>query len=100
VIAYASLEGPEAGTYLRGEAQLVSGEAVIVLPEHFALVTSEEGLTVQLTPIGEWLQLYVVELSPQRLVVREAQGKDGRFFYLIQGVRKGYEDFQPVQEKE
>ena len=96
-IAYAALEGPEAGTYIRGEAELVNGEAVIELPEHFALVTSEEGLTVQLTPIGEWLQLYVVELSPRRLVVRETQGKDGRFFYLIQGVRKGYECFQPVR---
>ena len=96
-IAYAALEGPEAGTYIRGEAELVNGEAVIELPEHFALVTSEEGLTVQLTPIGEWLQLYVVELSPRRLVVREAQGKDGKFFYLIQGVRKGYEGFQPVR---
>jgi hypothetical protein len=99
-IYYAALEGPEPGTYIRGEAELVAGEAVIELPEHFALVTSSQGLTVQLTPIGEWLQLYVVELSPQRLVVREAQGKDGKFFYLVQGVRKGYEGFQVVREKE
>lgn len=99
-ITYASLEGPEVGTYLRGEAQLANGEAVIDLPEHFALVTSEEGLTVQLTPVGGWLQLYVVELSPARLVVREAQGKNGRFYYLVQGVRKGYEGFQAVQAKE
>lgn len=99
-IYYAALEGPEPGTYVRGEAELVAGEAMIELPEHFALVTSSQGLTVQLTPIGEWLQLYVVELSPQRLVVREAQGKDGKFFYLVQGVRKGYEGFQVVREKE
>lgn len=98
-IAYASLEGPEVGTYIRGTAQLVNGEAVIELPEHFALVTSSEGLTVQLTPTGEWLQLYVVELSPQRLTVREAQRKDGRFFYLVQGVRKGYENYQVIQER-
>jgi hypothetical protein len=69
------LEGPEVGTCIRGTAQLVNGEVVIELPEHFALATSSEGLTVQLTPIGEWLQLYVVELSPQRLTVREAQGR-------------------------
>lgn len=49
-IAYAALEGPEAGTYIRGSAELKDGQAVIALPEHFALVTSEEGLTVQLTP--------------------------------------------------
>ena len=98
-IAYVSLEGPEAGTYIRGTAQLVDGEAVIELPEHFSLVTSEKGLTVQLTPLGEWLQLYVMERSTTRIVVREANGKDGRFDYLVQGVRKGYEDYQAVQER-
>ena len=99
-IIYVSLEGPEAGTYIRGTARLHGGEAVIELPEHFAKVTAEEGLTVQLTPIGEWLQLYIVEKSPRQIVVREANGKDGQFDYLVQGVRKGYEDFQPVQARE
>jgi hypothetical protein len=99
-IVYASLEGPEAGTYIRGTAQLVNGEAVIELPEHFGFVTAEEGLTVQLTPLGEWLQLYVVEKSTLRLVVREAQGKSGRFDYLVQGIRKGYENYQVIRNKE
>jgi hypothetical protein len=97
-ILFAALEGPEVGVYIRGEAQLQDGQAVIALPEEFGLVTDEAGLTVQLTPVGEWLQLYVVELSPQKLVVREAQGKSGKFFYLVQGVRKGFESFQPVQQ--
>lgn len=98
-IAYVSLEGPEAGTYTRGTVQLVNGEAVIMLPDHFAIVTSEEGLTVQLTPVGEWLQLYVVEKSTTKLVIKEAQGKNGKFDYLVQGVRKGYENYQPVEGK-
>jgi hypothetical protein len=97
-IAFAALEGPEIGVYIRGEAQLQDGQAEITFPEEFTLVTAEEGLTVQLTPIGEWLQLYVVELSPQKLVVREAQGKTGKFFYLVQGVRQGFEGFHAVQE--
>jgi len=98
-IAYVSLEGPEAGTYIRGTAELVNGEAIVTLPEHFSMVTSEEGLTVQLTPVGEWLQLYVLEKSTTKLVIREAQGKSGKFDYLVQGVRKGYENYQPVEEK-
>jgi hypothetical protein len=97
-IAFAALEGPEIGVYIRGEAQLQDGQAEITFPEEFTLVTAEEGLTVQLTPIGEWLQLYVVELSPQKLVVREAQGKTGKFFYLVQGVRQGFEGFHAIQE--
>lgn len=99
-IVYVCLEGPEAGTYIRATAQLVNGEAVINLPEHFSLVTSEEGLTVQLTPVGEWLQLYVVKKSPQQIIVREANGKNGRFDYIVQGVRKGYEDHQVIRDKE
>jgi hypothetical protein len=98
-IVYVSLEGPEAGTYIRGTAQLVSGEAIITLPEHFSLVATEEGLTVQLTPVGEWLQLYVVEKGTQRIIVREANGKNGQFDYLVQGVRKGYEDYQVIRDK-
>jgi hypothetical protein len=98
-IVYVALEGPEAGTYIRGTAQLINGEAVIVLPEHFSLVTNDEGLTVQLTPLGDWLQLYVVEKSAKRIIVREAQGKSGKFDYLVQGVRKGYENHQVIQDK-
>ena len=98
-ITFASLEGPEAGVYVRGEGQLQDGKAVIELPESFRLVASEEGLTVQLTPIGGWLKLYVVELTPERLVVREADDSNARFYYLVQGVRKGYEGFEPIQSK-
>jgi len=99
-IVYVSLEGPEAGTYIRGTAQLVNDEAVINLPEHFSLVTNDAGLTVQLTPRGEWLQLYLVETSTKQIIVREAQGKSGQFDYLVQGVRKGYENHHVIQDKE
>lgn len=98
-IVYVSLEGPEAGTYIRGTAQLVNGEAVINLPEHFSLVTNDEGLTVQLTPLGEWLQLFVVEKSAKRIVVREANGKSGQFDYLVMGIRKGYENHEVIQPR-
>jgi len=98
-IVYVALEGGEAGTYLRGSGQLQSGKAVLALPEHFGLVTATEGLTVQLTPRGEWLQLYVVELDTAQLVVREAQGKSGTFDYLIQGVRRGFEQHEVIRTK-
>ncbi len=98
-IVYVALEGGEAGTYLRGSGQLQSGKAVLALPEHFGLVTATEGLTVQLTPRGEWLHLYVVELDTAQLVVREAQGKSGAFDYLIHGVRRGYEQHEVIRTK-
>ena len=98
-IVYVALEGGEAGTYVRGSAQLQNGKAVLALPEHFGLVTATEGLTVQLTPRGGWLQLYVVELDTAQLVVREAQGKSGRFDYFICGARKGYEQHEVLRTK-
>jgi hypothetical protein len=62
-------------------------------------VTGDDGLTIHLTPRGEWLQLYAVELSTTQCVVREAQGKSGSFDYLVHGIRKGHEDHQVIREK-
>jgi len=84
---------------VRGSGQLQSGKAVLALPEHFGLVTETSGLTVQLTPRGEWLQLYVVELDTVQLIVREAQGKSGAFDYLIQGVRRGSEQHKVIRTR-
>jgi hypothetical protein len=94
-IYYTALEGPEAGTYFRGTARTTQGEAVIELPDYFARLTEPERLTVQLTPLGSWGQLYVAEKTPSRLVVRLTPGStDLEFDYLVQGVRKGYLDYQ------
>ena len=98
-IVYVALEGGEAGTYVRGTAQLQDGKAALTLPEHFQLVTAADGLTVQLTPRGQWLQLYVAELGTDQLVVREAQDKSGLFDYFISGVRKGYEQHEVIRPK-
>ena len=76
----------------------MNGEAVILLPDHFATVTEVEGLTVQLTPNGGWHRLYVAEKSLNRLVVRDADGgNDIEFDYFVQGVRKGFEDYEVVR---
>lgn len=98
-IVYVSLEGGEAGTFFRGSGNLDNGKAIISLPEHFALVSNDEGLTVQLTPKGKWLQLYTSQIDTKQIVVHEAQGKNGDFDYLIQGTRKGYENHQVIREK-
>jgi hypothetical protein len=90
------LEGGEAGTYYRGTAQLQKGTARVELPEHFSLVTAEEGLTVQVTPRGDCNGLYVAEVTTTHIVVKELQGgaSNARFDFFINGVRSGYQDFQ------
>jgi hypothetical protein len=97
-VAYAAAESGEAGTYVRGSATLTEGEAVITLPEHFGLTTGPSGLTCQLTPREAWLHLFVSELTTGGLVVHEAAQRSGRFDYLVQGTRIGYEDFAPIRK--
>lgn len=103
---YTALEGPEAGTYYRGTATTVNGEVVIELPGYFTRLTESERMTVQLTPVGSWGQVYVAEKTPEKLVIKVAEGtKDLKFDYFVQGVRKGYLDYEveragafPVQQ--
>ncbi len=95
-IVYAALEGGEAGTYYRGSAQLQNGSATVSLPEHFSLVTEEQGLTVQVTPREDCNGLYVAELTTGYIVVQELMGgsSNAAFDFFINGVRLGYADFQ------
>ena len=96
MIHYVALEGPEAGTYFRGTAATSRGGlAVVDLPRHFASLTEPDGMTVQLTPVEGWSKLYIASRSPDRLTIRDADGRDGIVFdYLVQGVRRGYGDFE------
>jgi len=101
VIAYVALEGPEAGVYTRGSAQLQGGTAIIELPQTFSLVAAEDGLTVQLTCLDECNGLRVVSKTPTQIVVKELLNgsHDAHFDYLIQGVRKGFENHQVIRAK-
>jgi hypothetical protein len=94
-ILYSSLEGREVGTYFRGTASIVNHEAVIVIPEDFRIVTAEEGLTVQVTPIGGYSQVYVESKDLNQIVIRGSQ--DVPFDYMVNGVRRAFKNFEPVQ---
>ena len=95
-IRYVALEGPEAGTYFRGTARTVGREAVIEVPETFRIVTAEEGLTVQLTPVGEFAQMAVFSQDLSQIVVRST--REVTFHYLVHGVRRAFKDWQVVAE--
>jgi hypothetical protein len=92
---YVALEGPEAGTYFRGTARTQNGEVTIELPGMFSRITETERMTVQLTPVGAPAQLYVAARSPEKLTIKLPEGaEDVEFDYFVQGVRKGYLDYQ------
>jgi hypothetical protein len=95
-IRYVALEGPEAGTYFRGTARTVNGQAVIEVPESFRIVTDAEGLTVQLTPVGELAQMAVMSEGLNQVVVRSSS--DVTFHYQVNGIRRAFRDWQAVAE--
>jgi hypothetical protein len=95
VILYSSLEGREVGTYFRGTASIVNGTAVIMVPEDFRIVTADEGLTVQVTPIGGFSQAYIVSQDLNQIVIRGS--RDVQFHYMVNGVRRAFQNFQSVQ---
>lgn len=94
VIRYVSLEGPEAGTYFRGRGKFQNGLATIDVPEDFRMVTDSEGLSIQVTPIGELATVAVVRIDLDEILVRSSRNVE--FFYTVNGVRKTQRDFQPI----
>ncbi|MCB0669045.1 MAG: hypothetical protein KDC80_24640 [Saprospiraceae bacterium] len=94
-IRYVCLEGPENGTYYRGSSRTQSGSAIVHLPDHFSLLTKDEGITVQVTALGP-ARIWVAEKTSNQLVIRSDE--DVEFDFFVQGLRKGFDDFNPVQE--
>jgi hypothetical protein len=102
-IVYVAAEAGEALTMARGVSRTENGEATVRLPDHFAMVTSEDApLTVQLTVEGAPALIYVVSKSRQAIGVKMkasdySEFQDVTFNYFVQGVRDGFEDHIVVQ---
>jgi hypothetical protein len=95
-IKYVCLEGPESGTYFRGTARIVNGFATIEIPDHFRMVTADQGLTVIAMPMGDPAVLVCVKKSLNGIVIKGSS--DVEFDYMVNGVRKAFSHWQPVAE--
>ena len=94
VIRFVSLEGNESGTYFRGRARFENGLARVAVPEEFRFVTDAEGLTVQITPIGELATVAVVRMDLEEIVVKSSRNVE--FSYMVNGVRKTHKHLKPI----
>jgi hypothetical protein len=92
-VQFICLEGNESGTYFRGKTRLVNGRAEIPIPEEWKLVTEDEGITVQVTPVDQPSRLHVPIQTRDRIVVR-GDG-DCTFSYFVNGVRRGFARYEP-----
>ena len=58
------------------------------------MVTGEEGLTVQITPIGGMATVGVLRMDLNEIVAQSSRNLE--FSYLVQDVRRAFADFQPI----
>ncbi len=82
-LQYTSLEGPEAGVYMRGKTT----EKIIELPDYWTGLVHDDSVTVQLTPIGSPCIHYVVEISDNKVII-DCQDGNPNCYYTIYGKRK------------
>jgi len=102
-IWYASLEGPEAAAYSRGQIKLTNGEAEVTYEDYFSEIILQEGITITLTPhSADSKGLAAIERTVEGFKIKELF--DGNGSYLVdweaKSVRKGFEDFKVLRHKD
>ena len=86
-LRHACVEGPEAAIYVRGKVQL---DGIIELPDYWQNFVDKETITVHLTPIGSYQELYVKEIQyGKRVIVRNAAGGAINASYHVWANRAG-----------
>lgn len=96
MIRYVCLEGPEAGMYCRGKAQLKDGRASIEFPGHFRSLAAADSVTVSLTPRSSGSRGLAAEnVTASGFDVVELAAGTGAYEvdWVAYAVRAGFEDF-------
>lgn len=90
-IRHVCIEGPEAAVYIRGKME---GTNIIYLPEYWRDLVHTESISVHLTPIGMYQELFVKEIKwGTQVEIQNNAGGSISCYYTVTGVRK---DVAPV----
>lgn len=95
-LRYICLEGPGADVYIRGQ---LKGENKIELPDYWKDLVDPESITVNLTPMGSYQELYY-DMGPwsSSIIVMNSAGGAVNCSYTIYGTRKDVEKNIPEYE--
>ena len=94
ILLHACLEGPEKGVFYRGQAHLINGEAIVILPDYFETLTRKENRTVLLTPKGTRpFLLSCTDVVNGKFTVYGTKS-DGEFFWEVKAVRGDVETLE------
>jgi hypothetical protein len=85
-LRYASLEGPENGVYVRGR----SSDPIIILPNYWTGLVDEDTITVNITPVGKYQNIYVEKIVNYVVYVKcnSMLCTHLDYFYTVYGERK------------
>ena len=81
-LRHVCIEGPEIAVYCRGK---VPGNGVIELPSFWEGLVNTEDMSISLTPIGSWQELFVKEIrwGKQVIVRNNAGGPINADYYIV-----------------
>jgi len=95
-LRYGVLEGPEHGVYLRGIAKT----NIIELPDYWIGLVHKDSITIQLTPIEEPNNLFVVKIEDNKVFIDSQNGNINAHFF-VQAERKDIEkpllEYTPIK---
>ena len=87
-LRHACVEGPEAAIYVRGK---VSVDGIIDLPDYWQNFVNKETITVQLTPIGCYQELFVERIDYGKTVrIKNSAGGTINAYYQVWADRLGH----------
>jgi hypothetical protein len=96
-LRYGVLEGPEHGVYFRGQTT----NNVIELPDYWTGLVHQEGLSVQLTPIGGPCVHWVQKIEDNKVYIDCQDGKPNCYFTVFaerKDVPRVLLEYKPSQE--
>lgn len=84
-IRHICVEGPEAAIYIRGT---LKGSNTIELPDYWDGLIDIDSISVQLTPIGNYQELYVDKIEwGKKVIVKNNQGSAINCYYKVEAAR-------------
>lgn len=92
-LRYICLEGPEVGAYIRGT---LKDSDTIELPEYWKNLVHSDSISVNLTPVGEYQQLYVDTIeSGTKIKIKNGSNSNIHCYYTVFGERITNDKLQP-----
>lgn len=85
MLQHGNLEGPEHAVYYRGK---ISGSNRINLPPYWNFLVHAGTISVTLTPIGSYQQLYITDVNSQYVEIKENGDNYIDCYYMVYGERK------------